>query len=57
MGETLRKIDPADGPAIQAELMSDQQALNNPAVLETTSRMNQRAGEVPADDICDRERH
>lgn len=55
MGETLRKIDPADGPAIQAELMSDQQALNNPAVLETTSRMNQRAGEVPADDICDRD--
>jgi len=55
MGETLRKMDPGDAPSVQAELMSDQKGLNNPAVLEATGRMNRRVGGVPNDDICDRD--
>ena len=55
MGETLRKMDPADSPGVQAELMSSQKALNNPAVLEAISRMNKRAGGTSEEDICDRD--
>jgi len=55
MGETLRKMDPSDASSVQAELMSNQKALNNPAVLEVTARLNRRVGGPAEEDICDRD--
>jgi len=55
MGETLRKMDPSDASLVQAELLENEQALNNPAVLEATGRMNRRVGGSSRDDICDRD--
>ena len=54
IGETLWKMDPGDASAVQAELMSEQKALNNPAVLETISKMNGRVG-GELGDVCDRD--